>query len=390
VKQAKRMMALLLVLTLTTLACSGCWDRKELEQRTSVVALAIDQINRGKNEQPLIKLSVQIPIPIKIAGSGGGAGGEGGKSAVKVMSTTGYSMADALRRLQNRLNQELFYGHTRVIAVSEKVARNDMSGIIDTMRRSPQMRRLLWLVITKGDAEGLLQADPKLEQIPIVYVMDMLENGGKQGRIPGITLGKWFIDRSSSGIEPTANYIETSKKEVKWEGISVFHNDQMVGTISEEQAWVLLQIRDKEIGGNVTIPCPGSPSKKGGSRYITVHPKKVHVKSSIEPYGKTFRLTYHVLVEDDVIESMCKLDYTKESNYKTVEKALAAEMNKRAVKLIEVAQQTYKTDIFGMGNKIRAKYLDAFESMDWNKQFPNAKLEIQYEVMVRRVGMKLQ
>ncbi|MGZ6530006.1 MAG: Ger(x)C family spore germination protein, partial [Tumebacillaceae bacterium] len=378
------------VLLLTTIACSGCWDRKELEQRTSVVALGIDKVNRGKNEQPLIKISVQIPIPIKIMGSGGGAGGEGGKSAVKIMTSTGYSMADAMKQLQNRLNQELFYGHTRVIAVSETVARNDMSGIIDTMRRSPQMRRLLWLVITKGDAEGLLQADPKLEQIPIVYVMDMMENGAKQGRIPMISLGKWFIDRSSSGIEPTANYVETSKKEIKWEGLSVFHNDQMVGTISEQESWVLLQVRDRKIGGNVTIPCPGSPSPKGGSRYITVHPKKVHVKETIEPYGKTFRLRFNVLVEDDVIESMCNLDYTKEDNYKTVEKALAEEMNKRAVTLIDNVQKKFRTDIFGMGNKLRAKYLDAFESMDWNKEFPNAKIEIQYEVRVRRVGMKLQ
>lgn len=387
-KRVRAVLPFLLVIVLMSTVTTGCWDRRELEERTSVVAMAIDRVD--EKEQSLVKLSVQIPIPIKIVGSGGG-GGEGGKSAVKVMSATGYSMADAMRNLQQRLNQQLFYGHTRVVAISEEVAREDLSAIVDSLRRSPQMRRLLWMVITPQEAVKLLEADPKLEQIPIVYVMDLMENGSKSGIVPDITLGKWFIDRSSSGSDSIANYVQSTPREVKWHGLALFNDDKMVGHLEEDLSWVLMQVKNKQIGGDVTITCPQNASRGGGvGSYLTAHPKKVHVKSTVAPYQNTFKMTVDVMVEDDIVESMCNADFSKEESYRLVEKALAAEMNSRARKMVEKVQGEYGVDVFGMGNKVRAKYMKQFEQVDWKKEFPKTKIEVSYTVEVRRVGMKMQ
>ncbi|MFO7291060.1 MAG: Ger(x)C family spore germination protein, partial [Bacillota bacterium] len=53
---------------------TGCWDRREIEQRSFVFAMAIDEHPKG------VEVSVQIPIPIMIVGSGGGVGGgQGGQ-----------------------------------------------------------------------------------------------------------------------------------------------------------------------------------------------------------------------------------------------------------------------------------------------------------------------
>lgn len=387
-KRVRAVLPFLLFIVLMSTVTAGCWDRRELEERTSVVAMSIDRVD--EKEQSLVKLSVQIPIPIKIVGSGGG-GGEGGKSAVKVMSATGYSMADAMRNLQQRLNQQLFYGHTRVVAISEAVAREDLSAIVDSLRRSPQMRRLLWMVITPQEAVKLLEADPKLEQIPIVYVMDLMENGSKSGIVPDITLGRWFIDRSSSGSDAMANYIQSTPREVKWHGLALFNDDKMVGHLEEDLSWVLMQVKNKQIGGDVTISCPQNASQGGGvGSYLTAHPKKVHVKTTVAPYQNTFKMTVDVMVEDDIVESMCNADFSKEESYRLVEKALAAEMNSRAQKMVEKVQGEYGVDVFGMGNKVRANYMKQFEQLDWKKEFPKTKIEVRYTVEVRRVGMKMQ
>jgi spore germination protein KC len=389
-KHPRRLLSLLLALVLFSLLSTGCWDRKELEQRTSVVAMAVDLSERKGEEQPLIKLSVQIPIPIKITGSGGG-GGEGGQNAVKVMSATGYSMGDAMRNLQQRLNQELFYGHTRVIAISEKVAQHDMAGIVDSLRSSPQMRRLLWILITPGKAVDLLEADPKLEQIPIVYLMDLIETGTGRGTIPDITLGRWFIDYSSAGIQPTANIVETIHEDIKWHGIALFRDEKMVGSLDEQKTWTLLQIRDKAIGGDITIPCPSTKNRKTGHRkYITAHPKKVHTKTTVEPWKNTFRMKVSILLELDVVESMCDLNYQEKSTVRMIESAISAEMNRRAKYLVEDVQHKYKVDVFGMGNKVRAKYIKQFEKLNWDEEFPKTKIEVDYKVEIRRAGMKMR
>ncbi len=387
-KRLKKLLSLVLVLCLSSLLISGCWDRRELEERTSVVAMAIDLADGREGVQPLIKLSVQIPIPIKITASGGG-GGQGGKSAVKVMSSTGYSLADAMRNLQQRLNQELFYGHTRVVAISEKMAKQGLEDVLDSIRRSPQMRRLLWILITPDQAVDLLETDPKLEQIPIVYVMDLIENGAKAGTVPDISLGKWFIDRSSSGIEGTANFVETDKKEVKWHGLALFQQDKMVGTLDEKDAWVLMQIRDGAIGGEISIPCPEKQNLESGTRkYITAHPKKVHTKSTVEPWQGSFRMSVQVLLELDLIESMCHLDYREKETIQKIEKAFSAELNRRAKKLVDKCIHTYGVDVFGMGNKVRAKYIERFDPANWNKDFTHMSIDVVYQVEIRRVGMK--
>ncbi|HEU4962836.1 MAG TPA: Ger(x)C family spore germination protein [Bacilli bacterium] len=391
-KRGRAWLSLCLVLLLTSLVLTGCWDRRELEERTSVVALAIDRVEQQEGQQPLVKLTVQIPIPIKIVGAGGGESGAGGKTSVKVMSATGFSMNDAITNLQQRLNQELFYGHTRVIAVSEDIAREGLAGIVDALRRSPQMRRLLWLVITPGEAEELLHADPRLEQIPIVYVMDLMENGAKQGRYPDLTLGRWFIDRSSTGVQATANVIESTEKEVKWKGTALFRDDLYVGSLDENESWILLQVRSHEVGGDVTIPCPESAKQpsRGARKYMTVHPKKIHVEKQVTRSGDTFNMRVDVLVETDVTESMCELDFTRQETFTKVKHALEEELNDRARKLIQDLQQTYKVDPIGMGNYVRAKYLTDYEKLNWTKEFPKTKLEIVYRAEVRRVGMKME
>ncbi|PWK11483.1 Ger(x)C family spore germination protein [Tumebacillus permanentifrigoris] len=388
--RAKRFSSGLLVVLLFSTLLTGCWDSHELEERTSVVALAVDKVKSENSAQQLIKVTVQIPIPIKIAGSGGGAG-EGGRTAVRVMSSTGLSMADALRRLQQRLNQELFYGHTRVIAVSEEVARDNMAGIIDALRRTPQMRRLLWLLITPDEAVNMLHTDPKLEQIPIVYVMDLIQNGAKQGRIPDITLGHWFIERSSTGVEPSANLIRGNDEEIKWEGLALFHGDQMIGKLSENQSWVLMNIKQDQVGGTITIPSPIPTPQAGASHcYITVRPKKVHTKTKVMPDGDTFRMQSKVKMEVDVTETMCDIDYTDEKSFRIIESALTKEMNNRAKELIADVQGKYKVDVFGLGDKVRGHYLDRYEALNsWEDEFPKTKLEINYEVLIRRVGMKM-
>jgi spore germination protein KC len=307
------------------------------------------------------------------------------------MSATGLSLSDAFRNLQMRLNQQLFYGHTRVIAVSKEVAEKDMAGIVDTLRRSPQIRRLLWLIVTKDEAVHLLETDPVLEQIPIVFVMDMIENGSKSGTIPNLTLGQWFTDRTNLGITASAHSITAAQKDVKWNGIAVFRADSMVGQLDQNATWVLMQVKNQHVGGDITIACPQTRSGLNSEmvRNITAHPKKIHANTKVDRWKDTFRMRTDVLLEVDIVESECNLDFTKESTHRQIERALQEEMDRRAEKLIEDVQHKYRADVFGMGKRVRAKFFDDFERLNWDEVFPKTKIEIKYSVRIRRIGMKM-
>ncbi|WP_158289531.1 Ger(x)C family spore germination protein [Paenibacillus flagellatus] len=373
---------LVLALPLLVLLTAGCWDRREIEERTSVVALAID---RDRDNPQFITLSVQIPIPIRIAGSGAGGGGGDGKNSVKVMSATGKTVVDAFQNLQKRLNQELFYGHTRIIAIGDDVAKEGLIHILDPFRRDPQIRRLLWPIIVKGNALELLNAVPTLEQIPTVFIMSLIENGAKSGRIPDVNLGDFFIDLSSASREAYMNYVEVNKNDVKWCGVGVFRGDRMIGKLDERETWNLIHLREKKGGGNIVFPYENDPSK-----LVTLNTEFVSSKKNISfQDGKTI-VRIHVELESNLLEKTFDMNLFQEASIKRLEQQAEKYLNEGAADLVRKLQRQYKTDTLGIGSYIKAHHTSEWKRMDWERQFPEADIRITYRIRVRNPGMELR
>lgn len=362
---------------------AGCWDRQEIEERTSVVAMALDQ---SREDKGLLRLTVQIPIPKKIAGSGAsGGGGGGGREAVRVMSATGHTLTEASRNLQKRLNQEIFYGHTRVIAVGEDLAREGINTVVDALRRTPQIRRLLWPVVVKGEALHLLQSNPKLEQIPMMYLMDLLNNNAKMGMIPDVSLGQFFIHLSDTSREPGMNIVEATSDEVKWVGLAIFEESKMIGQLNPREVVSLLQIRDEKLGGIIEGACKGEGGKK-----VAFRPKTIKTEKKYRKRAGEMGVQVKVRLEGDIMESQCNTDLTKQEAIQDIQMKLEAEMEQRGDQLFRHLQKEVKQDLFAFGMDIRAKHPEWWDPQKWEKEFPNMKMDVQYEILIRRTGMEMR
>ncbi|MGO0058811.1 Ger(x)C family spore germination protein [Brevibacillus fluminis] len=363
------------------LLLTGCWDREEIDERTSVVAMAID---KAKDLPGRLRLSIQIPISKRIAGAGAAKSSGGGKEAVIVMSSTGYTLAEATRNLQKRLNRELFLGHTRVVAISEEVAREEgLDTVIDALRRTPQIRRLLWPVIVKGEALRVLTSNPKLEQIPIMFLMDLLTNNSKMETIPDMTLGTFFINLSDSSREPGMNIVQATKDEIKWVGLAVFKESKMVAELSPQEVVPLLQIRDEKKGGIMSVPC-----EKNSKLQVSYLPKSITTKKQIVTVRGKKTVQVQVTLEGDIMESQCRIDFTKQENIKKYQQLFEKSMEERAVKLVTKVQKELKQDVFGFGTLDRA-HSRHWSHEKWKKEFLSLKTTVRYDVLIRRTGMEV-
>ncbi|MGK5508754.1 Ger(x)C family spore germination protein [Brevibacillus formosus] len=367
------------LLIISTILLTGCWDRRELEERASVLAIAIDQDEKNEN---LYKMTVQIPIPIKIAGSSGKGGGNNA-DAVKIMSVTGRTVTDASNNLQMRMNQRLFLGHTRILAVSEEIARKGIQDIMDSFRREPQIRRLLWPIVVKGKASTLLEIKPRIEPIPVVYMMGLIENGMKLGRIPDQTLGDYFNQTSNLTMEPFLNYVEARKNEVIWKGVAVFRGHKMVGILDHMQSWILLQLRNEKPGGDIVIPLP--KTKNG---YVSFRPHFVKKKVIIH---KSSSATYQCELQGDIVELTENLKMPAEQFILQMQALIQKEMENRAKKLLQQLQKQYNSDILKLGLTLRAKhYQDYWKTHNWKKDFRDFPIHVTYTIKLRRLGMEMQ
>lgn len=377
----KRAVSLILLIVCLTLV-TGCWDNTDLELRTSVVAIGVD---RSKTDKGRYTMTIQVPIPNLIMG---GAGGEQGQEAIRVMSATGNTLNEASSNLQKRLNQVLFYGHTRILVLSEEVAKEGIEELLDPFRRAPQIRRLMWPMVVKGSARELLLSNTKLEQIPTVYIMDLLDNGAERGLIPHVTIGHLFADLSDSSTDAGMNYVEASKEEFKWNGFAVFRQDRMAGTLKDGEVWSLLHLRENQLAGEIDVPFGGTRKKRN---LVTYRPKTIRVDKDFTPKGDTgYEAEYRIRLEGDVIESQCDIDFSQEKNIEKLEKVLSEEMTNQAKKMIHKLQKEYKSDVLKLGTFVRATHPQWWTAEKWIEVFPYGKIQVTYEVHIRRTGMEIR
>lgn len=371
----------LIILFLCMLA--GCWDRQELEERVSVVAIAIDKTEEtADGTQDKYTVTVQIPIPIKIVGGGGGeGGGEGGMDTVQVMSATGFSFHHALINLQKRLNQELFLGHVRVILISEEVAREGVQDIIDSLRRDQQIRRLLWLAITKNKAADGLMIKTSIEQIPADYLRAMFENSSRHGTMPGYSIGDFYIALSSPILDPVTFYTETGETDIALNGLALFKKDKMVGSINEEATWRLMHLLNLGPGGQILIG-----DKNNNGRHLIIEPHSVKTKTKLLTKETPIKAHYKVRLEVDIVENSTQYNLHYPKNIDIVSKLIARQLEQEAKQMIHQLQQ-YGVDALQLGLKLKAHHYDLWKKMNWDREFPQVKIDVTYDVKIRRTGM---
>lgn len=404
IKPVKLLVVALLALPLLT----GCWDRLEIEERAVVLGISIDTAKpeEGKEEEEvshlqgkfpapkkdLIRVAVQIALPGRIPlgpGESGSGGGSGAESTVWVIHVVGHSIDDALMNLQQQLSGRLFFGHLRVIVVSEDVAKKGLQNVNDYFRRNSEVRRMAWMIVSQGNAEELMKAAPKLERVPTLYLISTMDSAVKLGKFPNNFVGDFWSDSSKKGQDGFLPYVGIKEEDnIDLLGIAYFSGERMVGTTKPLEIGAYMGIKGLNPAGY-----RGILSVNGPEHTVTLY--ATHRKSKIEVRIANGRphITVSIFNELNLEE---KLSEQVLIDNPDIIKEIEREDEKATIKLHEgLIKQTQAkgADIFGFGEYIRAK-----EPKFWNEHIKTAEgwrdmykeitVEVNIEVNIRRVGMK--
>jgi spore germination protein KC len=381
---------------------SGCWDYLDIESRAMVLGVAIDTASEEEvkqegdvthsgvvkvAKQDPVKITVQIGIPGRLPlGTGGEQGGAA--ETVWVLEAAGKTFDDAYENLQQQVSLRLFLGHLRVIVISEEVAKKGVRELNDFLRRSPELRRATWMVVSKGEAAKHMEAAPELERIPTLYLVTAIDEAINVGKFPEDFLGVFWSKISSLGQEGYLPYITLKDKgNIEISGMALFRDDRMVGTISGIEIgryMAMMQINPGGYAGlhqmedeKVTIMFKSDERKskmkvdvKDGLPHVTV---TVHVEGEIEE-----KINQQFDLKQDTITQ-----FEEESAKKAV----------GAYEEIVKKTQLVQSDIFGIGEHIRARHPKYWSEHvktkeKWQEMYKDVPFEIDVSYSVRRVGMK--
>jgi len=389
-KNLKRFLLILQVFTVSIIL-TACWDLKDINRRVLVIGLGIDLADRTETENyeytSMIKLTAQVAIPEKLSG-GAGQPLSTGAEAVWNVSAIGRNVSKAYVNLQQRLQDELFIGHTRVVVISEDLAREGLSRYMNFFRNNPEFRRLSYLLISENKAEDLLNTFPKTANVQAMYLMNLIEDEIQRQTMPDIPFIETAIRGVTRGIDPIAILVSNDKETgiIKYSGLAVFRGDQMVGKLDVEETWSYLQLAEGKLG---ELEVVRDVEGELGRISIVFKNLKRKIRPLVTEKGN-FRFKCKLNVEGIIFSQEVPTSYDREIYIDQLENRVSVELKKELETVFYKVQQKYNADIFGFGELVRAYLPEEWQKIDnWREEFKKAELEVEVETKIRRSGMHM-
>jgi len=389
----KNMLYLFLVLSFFM---TGCWDREELDDISVVTGIAVDT-----GEEKKYRMTVEA-----IVSSEFGKQSAQGNTPVVSYTLEGNSLSELSNKMNKGLTRKLVYSHTRVLYISEEVAREGLFGFLDFLDRSGQFRNDFNIMITKGNpASDFTKITYPTQKSPSLKVNTQAETFIEEwGGDPRVRLYDFIGSIISKGKQPVAasiiikgnaedgKTVENNKALepealVVMDGMVVFDNDKMIGELSLEETRNYLWTQDL-IQTSLSIPC-GEPDQ---SNEHFLDARITMSKSNLETNYKngTPQIKLSINGESRLQGIHCPRDITKLDVFTDYEEKIEEYIKKEMISLITKVQEEYEVDIFGFGDALnRQNHKKFLEVQDqWDDEFAKAELEVYVDMHLMRSGIK--
>ncbi len=373
----KRLIYTVLICSIPAVTATGCWNYREINQMSIVAGAAVDKTQDGK-----YKLTVEI-IDLKSGGKDMGVHS-------KKLESYGESFFDAIRNTIKFNSQKLYWGHAETIVISQEVAREGISNILDFMVRDAEPRLSVDILISKEDsAAQILNSQSITTEIRAFEVNEMLDVEKYLSKSSKTEVYQFINDMGEEGISAVVPVIGLKKnagnETSQMSGTAVFRKDKLAYMFNEEDTKYYLFIMNKIRGGLLVL----KDGQKSDNSDITLEIEKS--KTKLKPVYSNGKLHFELIVRTKTslgeIDNIYKYEngLDAEKIQKKAEKMLKSELER----VIRGVQVQYDIDIFGFGKSVKKDYPDFWRKIQhqWAEIFKNVPVMVDVEVKVNHSGL---
>ncbi|SFI40481.1 spore germination protein KC [Paenibacillus sp. UNC496MF] len=367
-------LAVLLLLPLT-----GCWDRRELNDRLFELGSGVDRLEDGS-----LLLIGQFMLP-KQSGDAGG----GNKPSYLVETGTGKTVSECLLDQQLKLSRRITRGHRNNIYFGEKMAKSGIADLMDSVTRDPDSRLKsdIW-VVKGGTALDFMQVSYPLENMPAIALSKIRHIIGKT---TGNSLLEILIEENVPGSGPTLPAVEVvydaklRKKTMQIYGRAVLNRKQgLAGYLNRMESAYRLWITGETERIPITASAPigqgafnTNITRLGSDIRTAVHDDRVDIDVTLKGSGV-------------ILESLPEADLRKPEALRAFEAQLNRRVEEDQAAVIRKAQKELGVDVFHFGQAVNRQHPEAWERLDahWEQAFAHAKITVHSRVKIRRIGLQ--
>ncbi|TXK83733.1 Ger(x)C family spore germination C-terminal domain-containing protein [Paenibacillus sp. N3.4] len=338
-----------IIILITTLLSSGCSSiHKDINKRYLPIAMGITKVENGN-----FKVALRIPQP--------------GEDTTKILEAESKTISKAIDNMRTKSELDIDLLHIKLIFVSENIAKNGISHVLDYAFRSREITPKVLLTIISGDFVSFFY-DKRKTNAGSLGIDFFRKEAGWTSQISQSPLWRNYrnvYSETEDGIIPIVAKGTDTLFDIK--GSGVMHGDRMVGQISSEETFYFNLLKNQSTGGIIEVQSSTSVVIVGCS--VTHHVSWINAPKA----ASTIQLT---VVLDQELVNMSKPDLQTE-----LEKLLQKKFNSLLVKL-----QTFDSDILGFGQYFR-NIMTEEQRNSWKAEwYPKLEHELKIKVTIRDNG----
>lgn len=361
---------LLILIIISSLLLTGCWNIREVSDLGVAVALGIDLL-----EDDTLEVTAQVLVPRMLNSTGTQ------ENSVITFSGTGKTIFEILRKLTNISSRKIYLAHVQLIVIGEGLAKSGIFQTIDFLERDHEFRRQALVVLSKDiTAKEILDIESRFESLPAMNIVGVIENNIHVGTSRKVNLLNLFNEINSQGRNLVLPVISTRSgespkliKDLEAEGAGVLRENKLEGFLNSIENRGFLWVINELEGGILVVP-----SLEDHEKLIAM--EILSARSEMDVLIKNSQLTLSVTVKHagSIGEQQVSTDLTTKEMVDYLEKR-QEEVIKREIQMaFSKAQDEFKSDIFGFGEIVRKNYPDIWKDAadHWDDIFSDLPVEI--------------
>lgn len=357
------------------ISVTGCWNYSEVDDIAIVSGVGID---KGKSEG---ELAVTVEIVDTKKGS------KSNQSGIKMLTLSGPTIFDIVRGMISITGEKLFWSHSKVIVISEELAREGVIRVIDWYNRDTETRSDVYIFVSKEKtAQEVISLSSVTESILAYELAQQMRIEKNTSTAPVVEIFDFIDKLEASGeyaMAPLIYIHEQNKiKNARVSGTAIFNKDKMVGTISGDETKFMLFARDEIKGG--VLPLNDEKGKPAFSLEILSNRTKV---KPVWNDGK-LQMQINTVTQVGLDEVMAPKEFNDINSKKVLEKRAGKELQQQILSVIHKVQKDYQADIFGFGELVHERMPENWKKIkqNWRQEFTQLDVVVNSKVMIKISG----
>lgn len=373
---------LLIVMIISLILSSGCWDMIELEDRILPYSVAIDlKLEKDKEQAEDKDFFISFSYP-NINALGKNATQE---DMAYVINANANSIFEARDEVSSRVHKSIYLKHLNVVVMSEEVFSNErfLRQILDGLKRDFIINKMVNLLITKESAHDIMmkKLGSKRQESVEGLLISLLHNEQMSTSFTPIVLKDFiqYMDHKRAAIIPLA----IPEPEISLAGGGIFKDYQFLGYIDKDDNRNITLLNNQAKNEDIDFDFKGAT--------ISLSLDEIKSKKKLVRDGEFLKIRYQVEMDGEIHQYIIDEDrrINTQEDMEEIEKALAKIVKDEFTSTIEKLQKDFNADALGILEYLYKFYPKIYKKVeaDWDSIFPYLDIEVVVQVNIRRRGL---